>query len=349
MGRSHSQYSSPSSSSGKLKGHHTKTRSRSHRKKAKRKSSSRNTSEDCQKAKIRNLTKRICSMVDADKKRSRSKKLKDKLTSCGCPYNCEGEIQALRKNIESLRSGLSHGYKDRPTFQLEHFIEDHYQLLSEAWISIGPSKLQDLVSASLLSICARRERRDAKHSSGKNRRVSCIIQPFLSFDGSDYQLGVSELWHRCIQELDDLSVEQVKTILNGTGNLDPTELVRNPNTICNAISSDNNHISHSPTSSKPNEKTSEKQIHDADSTTALCSVLERQKVNAATAVADRVSDGDKIQENLELSATSWSSADDEDLQKEEKHPPTEETCISNPNDLVVCFRCEISILSIYLC
>nr|CAH8838405.1 unnamed protein product [Trichobilharzia regenti] len=276
MGRSHSQRSSSSALSEKQKSHHhsKQQNSRSNHKKTKRKSSSRNTSKDCQKAKLLNLTKAISTMIDSDKKRNRSEKHKNKLPSCGCPYDCESEIQALRKNIENLRSGLSHSYKDRPIFQLEHFIDDHYQLLSEAWLSIGQSKLRDLVSASLLSICARRERRDAKHSSNKSPRVSCIVQPFVSFDGSDYQLGVSELWHRCIRELDDLSVEQVRTILNGTGNLDPTELVHNSSSNkAGVIISDKDHKSRSKASmeNKVDEKISDKQIHDADSTTALCS------------------------------------------------------------------------------
>ncbi|CAH8837401.1 unnamed protein product [Trichobilharzia szidati] len=273
-------------------------------------------------------------MVDSDKKRNRSEKHKNKLPSCGCPYDCENEIQALRKNVENLRSGLSHSYKDRPIFQLEHFIDDHYQLLSEAWLSIGPSKLRDLVSASLLSICARRERRDAKHSSNKNPRVSCIVQPFVSFDGSDYQLGVSELWHRCIRELDDLSVEQVRTILNGTGNLDPTELVHNSSSNkCGVIISEKDQNSQASIEDKVDEKVSDKQIHDADSTTALCSVLESslEVQKCTTTVNDAtVIDCDRLPKNLlESSTNSWQSV--EDCQDEEK-PSTEEAGISNSNN-----------------
>ncbi|CAH8500152.1 unnamed protein product [Schistosoma bovis] len=340
MGRSHSRYSSSSSSNEKRKTYHTKPHSRSHRKKVKRKSVNRNASNSRQKDKILNLTQKVCNMVDADKKRNRSEKHKNKLTSCGCPYNCEDEILTLRNSIENLRSGLSLCHKERPIFQLDHFVDDHYQLLSEAWISIGPSKLKDLVSANLLSICARRERRDMKHSSGKNPKVSCVVQPYVSFDGSDYQLGISELWHRCIQELNDLSIDQIKAILSGTMKLDPVELVRHPSNKSEIVSSEKDNCSHSPKLNPVCEKNSEMQVHDADSTTALCSVLENQfDVQKAN---DHGIINDKLYTNSESFTKSWSSTSPKDCRIEEKHSTAETDCISDSKDLVDLVHQEIT-------
>lgn len=340
MGRSHSRYSSSSSSNEKHRTYHTKPHGRSHRKKVKKKSVNRNASNSRQKDKILNLTQKVCNMVDADKKRNRSERHKNKLASCGCPYNCEDEILALRNSIENLRSGLSLCHKERPIFQLDHFIDDHYQLLSEAWISIGPSKLKDLVSANLLSICARRERRDMKHSSDKNSKVSCIVQPYVSFDGSDYQLGISELWHRCIQELNDLSIDQIKAILSGTVNLDPVELVRIPGNKSEIASSEKDNCSHSPKPNSVCEMTSKMQVHDADSTTALCSVLENQfDIQKAT---DHGIISDKLHTNSESFTKSWSCTSPKDVRTEEKHS-TGETChISDSKDLVDLVHQEIT-------
>ncbi|TNN12556.1 hypothetical protein EWB00_003631 [Schistosoma japonicum] len=330
MVRSHSRNRS-SSSNGKHKSCRTKSHSRSHHKKVKKKSANRNESSDYQKAKIRNLTKKVCSMVDADRKRSRSKKHKSKLPSCGCPFNCEDEIQTLRNSIDNLRSGLSLRYKERPIFQLDHFIEDHYQLLSEAWISIGPSKLKDLVSASLLSICARRERRDMKHPPGKNSRVSCVVQPYVSFDGSDYQLGISELWHRCIQELEDLSVDQIKAILNGTTSLDPAELVRNLSNPSEMVNYEKDNCSHSPKRNLRCEKTCEMQFRDADSTTTLCSILENQlEVQKTTSVNDK------------SHTKSWLCTDTKDDKIDEKYSTGEACSISDSNNLVNLVHQEIT-------
>ncbi|XP_018650602.1 hypothetical protein Smp_122790 [Schistosoma mansoni] len=287
MGRSHSRYSSSSSSNEKHKTYHTKPHGRSHRKKVKKRSVNRNASNSRQKDKILNLTQKVCNMVDADKKRNRSEKHKNKLASCGCPYNCEDEILALRNSIENLRSGLSLCHKERPIFQLDHFIDDHYQLLSEAWISIGPSKLKDLVSANLLSICARRE-----------------------------------------------------PILSGTVNLDPVELVRNPGNKSEIANSEKDNCSHSPKPNSVCKMTSEMQFHDADSTTALCSVLENQfDIQKAT---DHGIISDKLHTNSESFTKSWSCTSPKDVRTEEKHS-TGETChISDSKDLVDLVHQEIT-------
>ncbi|CAH8472014.1 unnamed protein product [Schistosoma turkestanicum] len=386
MGRSRS---SNSLNEKHIKNYHTTTTTRTHsshshhNKEVRKKSIHRNSSNHHQrKTEIhQHITKKVYNMINEAKKHSTTTtstrhhhhhhagKHKKLPPACGCPYHCEQEIQSLHDSIETLRAGLNVAYhKERPIFQLDHFIDDHYQLLSEAWISIGPSKLKDLVSANLLSICSRRERKDmmkqtsSSSSSGKNVRVSCIIQPYVSFnDGNDYQLGISELWHRCIQELNDLSIDQIKTILNGTVNLDPMELVRQTtSTTTNTTSSSNTNVNvtiekENCTHSSPSklnllngEKHSDMEIHDADSTTALCSVLENQfdaqKTNEHCCCMSGNDDHDHDDSKLHTNSQSLTNSKEDRIDEKSTTNVSAGTCrsISESSDLVDLVHQEIT-------
>ncbi|VDP92872.1 unnamed protein product [Echinostoma caproni] len=146
------------------------------------------------------------------------------VTTCGCPNNCEAELRKLRDYVNSFQPLLSNE-GDLPTlYQLDHFATSPVSLLSEAWVTLGPSHLRDLVSSELLAICARREQRDRdqclSNRDEKDRTNEYMnTPPFLSLEAENscvITAGVKELWKRSLRELNDLSESEIKAVLSGT-------------------------------------------------------------------------------------------------------------------------------------
>lgn len=205
--RSRSSYSSLSSNSIR----HRKSKHFGHRK-----NSRTNNDNDgfSSKSSLDKLSQKVSSMMNTMKKRNRERPKSVKLL-CGCPYDCSSEIKKLKQDIADLESGLNSKFSDKPIYEISHFKNNPLQLLCETWLSIGKSKLGNLVSPNLLFICARREKRDQrikKHSKDPCFR-SC---PFISFDHSDSEFGVLELWRRCLQELEELSSDDFNKIVDGS-------------------------------------------------------------------------------------------------------------------------------------
>lgn len=257
-----SSSSTCSSSSAGMKESQQLHRDHSDRKKSARKNCIRKRSCKHHKPGLEILTEKIHKMVTADQKRSRTgscKRAAKDSSICGCPYNCGEDLQKLRQEISEFYSEFSDGFANKPVQQLEHFLNDCSRLLSEAWTSIGLEKVLDLVSSNLLSTCVRRERRAAKHESHKLKPSSSI-----PFDVTQIKPGLSELWQRCLYELNQLSDDQILNILNGSLTFDPAES-------SNSIDLASNHQSdtlRSQIGSPPNVVLS-KSVHPADSTTNM--------------------------------------------------------------------------------
>lgn len=191
-----------------------------HRKRCDHKSRSSN-----QHSALRQLRKRVSHMVHEDRRHKHSgEKIQElQLPSCGCPNNCEAELEKLRKYINGLLHLLPKDSSDLSSYQLDHFVNNPIDLLSEAWITLGASHLRDLVSANLLAICARREQRDKKHSlSDKDAKIAPAVYrsspPFLSLEdefSENVTAGVRELWKRCLLELSELSEVEIQAVLSG--------------------------------------------------------------------------------------------------------------------------------------
>ncbi|KAF6774692.1 hypothetical protein AHF37_06016 [Paragonimus kellicotti] len=148
------------------------------------------------------------------------------VTSCGCPKDCSVELNKLRSYVNNLLPLLSQGH-DSELHQLEHFVNAPEQLLLECWTIIGAVQLRSLVSKDLMDICVRREKRRLKYSltPRDTEKVDPVafLPPFDSFEDADSQseqtCGVSELWRRCLEELKDLSPEQIKLVLSGSSDV----------------------------------------------------------------------------------------------------------------------------------
>ncbi|THD19903.1 hypothetical protein D915_008907 [Fasciola hepatica] len=174
---------------------------------------------------LHRLHKRVSHMVHKDRKRKHSIEplQESKLPSCGCPNNCEPELEKLRKYVNSLIHLLPKNGVESSLCQLEHLVSNPVNLLSEAWITLGASHLRDLVSVDLLAICARREQRDKRHSlpdNATNNETATFRSspPFLSLDSEfseNVTAGVRELWKRSLQELSELSEGEIQAVLSG--------------------------------------------------------------------------------------------------------------------------------------
>ncbi|KAA3670295.1 uncharacterized protein DEA37_0010672 [Paragonimus westermani] len=148
------------------------------------------------------------------------------VTSCGCPKDCGVELNKLRSYVNNLLPLLSQGH-DSELHQLEYFVNAPEQLLLECWTVVGAVQLRSLVSKDLMDICVRREKRRLKYSlmSRDTEKVDPAISapPFVSFEDANSQpqqsCGVSELWRRCLEELRDLSPEQIKLVLSGSSDV----------------------------------------------------------------------------------------------------------------------------------
>ncbi|KAF5397866.1 hypothetical protein PHET_09177 [Paragonimus heterotremus] len=176
---------------------------------------------------LHKLTKRVHHMVAEDRQHRSNENtvetVSKDITSCGCPKDCGEELNKLRTYVNNLLPLLSQSH-DSELHQLEHFINAPEQLLLECWTIIGAVQLRSLVSKDLMDICVRREKRRLKYSiiSRDTEKVdpAASVPPFDSFEDANSQFeqtcGVSELWRRCLEELKDLSPEQIKLVLSGS-------------------------------------------------------------------------------------------------------------------------------------
>uniref|UniRef100_A0A0V0JCT7 Uncharacterized protein n=2 Tax=Schistocephalus solidus TaxID=70667 RepID=A0A0V0JCT7_SCHSO len=131
------------------------------------------------------------------------------------------ELRALRDSIKALRANPHLRDLSEPIHPLEDFISSPKKLLSEAWCAVGLDELLNLVPLSLLDSCRRRER---KHPP----RSSCLPSNWPPFPASEcsrgqYVRGLSDLWCRCLEELERIPQTELAPLMSG--DKDPFSIV----------------------------------------------------------------------------------------------------------------------------
>ncbi|BHF58371.1 hypothetical protein SprV_0100132300 [Sparganum proliferum] len=123
------------------------------------------------------------------------------------------ELRTLRDSIKALRANPHLRDLSKPVHPLEDFISSPKTLLSEAWYAVGLDELLNLVPLSILDSSRRRELKHPPHS----RCLPPTWPPFPVNDCSRGQCvrGLSDLWCRCLEELELISQTELASLMSG--------------------------------------------------------------------------------------------------------------------------------------